>query len=103
MMSSGKIHYEIGANIDAMSYGGIGVVHRLVTKLGLPQAIDETTAGDFCHRFDESQIPELMECINSVRPKLWRGRGKDLMGPITSIDADGTIAPTWGEQKGGMD
>ncbi len=24
------------------------------------------------------------------------------MGPITYIDADGTIAPTWGEQKEGM-
>ncbi len=127
-MSSGKIHYEIGANIDAMSYGGIAAVHRLVGKLGLPQAIDErikllkvhlpyhesdhvlnlaynvlcggtrledierlrhdtaymnalgadlipdpTTAGDFCRRFDEPQITELMECINSVRPKLWRG------------------------------
>jgi hypothetical protein len=157
MMNSGKIHYEIGANIDAMSYGGIGAVHRLVHKLGLPRVIDErikllkvhlpyhesdhvlnvaynvlcggtrledierlrhdtaymnalgaelipdpTTAGDFCRRFDESQITELMECINSVRPKLWTGRGKELMGPITYIDADGTIAPTWGEQKEGM-
>jgi hypothetical protein len=41
MMSSGKIHYEIGANIDSMSYGGIGAVHRLVGKLGLPRLIDE--------------------------------------------------------------
>lgn len=41
MMSSGNIHYEVGANTDAMSYGGIGAVHRLVGKLGLPEAIDE--------------------------------------------------------------
>ena len=41
MMSSGKIQYEIGANIDSMSYGGIGAVHRLVAKLGLPRLIDE--------------------------------------------------------------
>ena len=157
MMRSGKIHYEIGTNIDAMSYGGIAAVHRLVGKLGLPRLIDErvellkvhlpyhesdhvlnlaynvvcggtrledierlrhdvaymnalgadlipgpTTAGDFCRRFDEQRIIELMECINSVRPALWRGRGKELLGPITYIDVDGTIAPTWGEQKEGM-
>ena len=31
----GRIHLEIGDRIGAMSYGGIGVVRRLVTKLGL--------------------------------------------------------------------
>ena len=41
MMSAGKIHCEIGANTDAMSYGGSGAVHRLVGKLELPQLIDE--------------------------------------------------------------
>jgi len=41
MFSSGKVHYEIGANTDAMNYGGIGAVHRLVTKLGLSQKIDD--------------------------------------------------------------
>ena len=40
MFGSGKVHYEIGANTDAMSFGGIGAVHRLVTKLGLPKEID---------------------------------------------------------------
>jgi hypothetical protein len=42
MFSSGKVHYEIGANTDAMSWGGIGAVHRLVTKLGLSKKIDES-------------------------------------------------------------
>ena len=157
MMRSGKIHYEIGTNIDAMSYGGIAAVHRLVGKLGLPRLIDErvellkvhlpyhesdhvlnlaynvvcggtrledierlrhdtaymnalgadlipdpTTAGDFCRRFGEQQVIELMECINSVRPLLWQGRGNELLGPMTYIDSDGTLAPTWGEQKAGM-
>jgi len=41
MFTSGKMHYEIGANTDVMNYGGIGAVHRLVTKLGLAKAIDE--------------------------------------------------------------
>jgi hypothetical protein len=140
MFTSGKVHYEIGANIDAMGYGGMGAVHQLVTKLELPKRIDEdvkllkvhlpyhesdhvlnlaynvlcggkrleniellrhdpaymdalgadlipdpTTAGDFCRRFEEKDIVALMESINAVRPKLWRGRGRDLLGPITYL------------------
>lgn len=41
MFSSGTVHYEIGANTDAMSCGGIGAAHRLVTKLGLPKRINQ--------------------------------------------------------------
>jgi len=41
MMSAGKIGYEVGANIDATSYGGIGAVHRLAVKTGLADAIDD--------------------------------------------------------------
>jgi hypothetical protein len=44
-----------------------------------------------------------MDAINSVRPKLWQGRGKEFLGPITYMDIDGTIAPTYGECKAGMD
>jgi hypothetical protein len=40
-----------------------------------------------------------MECINAVRPQLWRSRGRDLLRPITYLDVDGTIAPTYGEKK----
>jgi hypothetical protein len=159
MFSSGTIHYEVGANTDAMSFGGIAAVHRLVTKLGLPDLINErlhllkrhlpyhesdhvlnlaynvlcggtrledtkrlrhdtaymnalgadlipdaTTAGDFCRRF-ETQTPviTLMEAINAVRHKLWRGRGQHLLGPVSYLDIDGTIAPTYGQCKAGMD
>ena len=34
---------------------------------------------------------------------LWAGRGRELLGPITYLDADGTIAPTGGQRKAGMD
>ena len=40
MFAAGKIHYEVGANMDAMSFGGIAPIHRLVTKLGLVSRID---------------------------------------------------------------
>lgn len=41
VLSSGRLHQEIGANTEAMSYGSIGAVHGLVTKLGLPKQMDE--------------------------------------------------------------
>jgi len=38
-----------------------------------------------------------------MRPKLWQGRGRELLGPVSYIDADGTIAGTTGKCKAGMD
>jgi Transposase DDE domain group 1 len=158
MLSSGRVAYEVGGNVDATCFGGIAAVHRLVTKLGLVEQIDEglhllkvhlpyhesdhvlnlaynvlcggtrledierlrhdtaymnalgadlipdpTTAGDFCRRFGEQDVVDLMERINAVRPQLWAGRGRDLLGPVTYIDADGTVVPTGGQRKAGMD
>jgi len=74
-----------------------------MNALGADLIPDPTTAGDFCRRFTEADVIELMECINAVRPQLWRGRGRDLLGPIAYIDVDGTLAPTCGERKAGMD
>jgi len=154
---SGKITYEVGGNLDAMSLGGIAAVHRMVTKLGLPAQIDDglellkvhlpyhesdhvlnlaynvlcggtrledierlrhdtaymnalgaelipdpTTAGDFCRRFTEADVVELMDRINAVRPLLWRTRGRDLLGPVAYIDIDGTMVPTDGRRKAGI-
>ena len=158
MLTSGKVSYEIGGNVNATCFGGIAAVHQLVTKLGLPDRInddvrllkahlpyhesdhvlnlaynvlcggtrlqdierlrhdtaymnalgadlipDPTTAGDFCRRFGAEDVVALLEAINAVRPRLWAGRGRDLLGPIAYIDADGTIAPTGGQRKAGMD
>ena len=165
MLGSGRVHYEVGAHTDAMNYGGIGAIHRMVTRLGLAKTIDATlkllkvhlpyhesdhvlnlaynvlcggtrledierlrhdtaymkaldadlipdptTAGDFTRRFDEDDVIQLMECINAVRPQLWRTRARDLLGPVAYIDVDGTMedvdgtmAPTDGKKKGGMD
>jgi hypothetical protein len=157
MLTSGKITYEVGGNIDAMSFGGIAAVHRMVTKLGLPKQIDEglrllkvhlpyhesdhvlnlaynvlcggtrledierlrhdtaymnalgaglipdpTTAGDFCRRFTEADVVELMDRINAVRSPLWQTRGRDLLGPVAYVDIDGTIVPTDGKRKAGI-
>ena len=71
--------------------------------LGAELIPSPTAAGDFTRRFSESDVIELMECINTVRPRLWRGRGRDLLGPVAYVDVDGTLAPTLGRKKAGMD
>ena len=158
MLTSGKISYEIGGNVEATGFGGLFAMHRLVTRLGLVSALDAnvellkihlpyhesdhvltlaysvlcggtrledvdrlrndvplmnglgarllpdpTTTGDFLRRFAEADLVRLMDAVNSVRPKLWRGRGADLLGEVAYLDADGTIVPTSGECKQGMD
>jgi hypothetical protein len=158
MLTSGKISYEIGGNVEATPFGGIFAMHRLVTRLGLVKAIDAslellkihlpyhesdhvltlaysvlcggtrledvdrlrndvplmnglgarllpdpTTTGDFLRRFTEADLLALMDAINSVRPRLWRSRGADLLGETVYLDADGTIVPTAGALKQGMD
>ena len=62
-----------------------------------------TAAGDFMRRFREADVVGLMEALNAVRPQLWKGRGRDLLGPVAYVDVDGTVAPTQGEKKAGMD
>ena len=74
-----------------------------MNALGAELIPDPTTAGDFCRRFTPADVETLMEAINTVRPALWDGRGRDRLGPVAYIDTDGTIAPTYGEHKAGMD
>jgi len=40
VLSPGNIQYEIGSRVGAIGHGGIGGVHRLVSKLGLQERID---------------------------------------------------------------
>jgi hypothetical protein len=40
MMTASNIHYEIGERTRAISAGGIGVIHTLAERLGLPEAIN---------------------------------------------------------------
>ncbi len=158
MFTSGKVSYEVGDYREVTAFGGVAAMHRLVTRLGLPDAINErlrllkvhlpyhesdhvlnlaynvltggtrledierlrhdvaymnsvgadlipdpTTAGDFCRRFAESDVTALMDAINTVRPKLWAGRGADLLAPVANIDVDGTLVATTGACKQGMD
>ena len=40
IMTGQNIHYEMGDKTRAMSYGGIGAIHKMVKQIGLDQEID---------------------------------------------------------------
>ena len=69
--------------------------------LGARAIPDPTTAGDYLRRFDEGAVWRLMHTINEVRVGVWQRSG--VAGGTARIDADGSIVPTTGECKEGMD
>jgi hypothetical protein len=70
--------------------------------LGARRVPDPTTAGDFCRRFDMSDIYRLQQLFNAIRLKVWRRQPKKFFDEAV-IDADGTMVETTGECKQGMD
>jgi hypothetical protein len=64
---------------------------------------DPTTAGDFCRRFEEEDIWRLTRIVNEVRVGVWQRSSRNLAAETARIDVDGSIVPTTGECKGGMD
>ena len=74
----------------------------LLDGLGADSLPDPTTAGDFCRRFRAEDVEALMGCVNEVRLRVWRRQPASFFERAV-IDADGTLAPTGGSCKGGMD
>jgi hypothetical protein len=70
--------------------------------LGATRIPDPTTAGDFCRRFTESDVERLMETFNQTRLRVWKEQPADFFEEAF-IDADGTLAPTGGVCKQGVD
>ena len=70
--------------------------------LGAKIIPDPTTAGDFLRRFSEEDIVTLMDLINDCREKVWEQQPKSFFREAI-LNVDGTIAPTEGECKQGMD
>jgi len=70
--------------------------------LGAQRIPDPTTEGDFCRRFEVPHIETLMETINEVRLGVWSRQPAEFFERAV-IDADGTLAPTCGQCKEGMD
>jgi hypothetical protein len=152
------VRYELADKTKAIACGGIGAIHRMVARLGLPRKIDAavdilrvhrpyheshhvlsvaynivcggqvledievrrndrvyldalgatsipdpTTAGDFCRRFDADAVNALMDAINAARLEVWKSQPSSFRSQTARVDADGTLVPTTGECKEGMD
>jgi hypothetical protein len=157
MFRARNIRYEIADRDRGFTVGGIGLVHCMVQRLGLPERInkrlkllsvhlpywesdhvlnfaynslaggtsledmelrrndevfldalgaqrtpDPTTAGDFCRRFASEDIETLQEVLNERRVAVWRQQPRKFFKEAF-IDSDGTLVPTSGECKQGMD
>jgi hypothetical protein len=70
--------------------------------LGATRIPDPTTAGDFCRRFTEADVERLMETFDETRLRVWKGQPADFFEEAF-IDADGTLAPSDGVCKQGVD
>src|SRR5262249_36773069 len=70
--------------------------------LGAQRIPDPTTAGDFCRRFTEGDVAQLMDTVNETRLRVWRQQPEGFFDEAF-LDADGTIAPSDGRCKQGGD
>ncbi len=70
--------------------------------LGAQRIPDPTTAGDFCRRFDEDNVWALQDAIDQARLTVWQRQPPEFFERAT-IDMDGSLVPTTGECKQGMD
>jgi hypothetical protein len=73
-----------------------------LNALGAERIPDPTTAGDFCRRFEVSDVLGLMDAANETRLGVWAQQPPAFFKQAI-IDADGVIAATTGECKEGMD
>jgi hypothetical protein len=70
--------------------------------LGARRIPDPTTAGDFCRRFTEAHIRVLLDTFHDTRIRVW-AKQPDPFFDCAMIDMDGTLVPTTGSCKQGMD
>jgi hypothetical protein len=70
--------------------------------LGATRIPDPTTAGDFCRRFSEPDVIDLMDIFNRVRQRVWAQQPPEFFEQAI-LDADGTLVSSDAECKRGMD
>ncbi len=70
--------------------------------LGARRIPDPTTAGDFCRRFRQADVLTLLDIFDEVRLRVWASQPAAFFTQAT-LDMDGTLVPTTGECKEGMD
>ena len=75
---------------------------NFLNALGAQRIPDPTTAGDFCRRFTIAHINTLQDIYDSVRIGVWQHQPVSFFDQAI-LDADGTLVPTTGQCKQGMD
>jgi hypothetical protein len=70
--------------------------------LGAVRVPDPTTEGDFCRRFREADVLDLMEAINVARLRVYAEQPADFFTEAI-VDIDGTLVGTDAECKEGVD
>jgi hypothetical protein len=73
-----------------------------LNALGAQIIPDPTTAGDYLRRFDQQDVVRLMDIVNDIRKLIWLQQSSSFRKEAV-INVDGTISPTTGECKEGMD
>jgi hypothetical protein len=73
-----------------------------LNALGAKRIPDPTTAGDFCRRFSEDDVVDLMDAINQTRTRVWSQQPPEFFTEAI-LDADGTLVGTDAECKQGVD
>lgn len=72
-----------------------------LNAVGAQRIPDPTTAGDFCRRFSDIHVLQLMNAFNRVREKVWKQQPEDFFD-CAIIEADGTQVETSAEKKQGI-
>ena len=75
---------------------------NFLDALGTRRIPDPTTAGDFCRRFTDHDVETLIDALNITRRRVWAQQPDDFFACAT-VDLDGTLTPTTGQCKQGMD
>jgi Transposase DDE domain group 1 len=70
--------------------------------LGARRSPDPTTAGDFCRRFQSTDILTLLDIFDETRLKVWAKQPAEFFAQAI-IDMDGHLIATTGQCKQGMD
>jgi hypothetical protein len=89
-----------GRALEHIEYRRQDPIH--LNMFGTHSIPDPTTAGDFCRRYTTEQIDLLQDAINEVRLTIWAKQPESFFDEAL-VDLDGTLAPTEGECKQGMD